>query len=155
METVNLLRFLYCYWGAHTHTHTGVSLSVQVTESWRFPLTWSVSVWFAHVCFISPPSVSSVRGQENGLDGTKTGGIAGRGTERGRRGRGRGRGGSATPSVQLIGTFPFTHTQHHVIVIAGYLERISGTMSWRVRGDLWPLASALPFSSTEYLPYVV
>ncbi|XP_031441718.1 ubiquitin-associated protein 2-like isoform X14 [Clupea harengus] len=44
------------------------------------------------------------RGQENGLDGTKTGGIAGRGTERGRRGRGRGRGGSATPSVQLIGT---------------------------------------------------
>ncbi|XP_055076816.2 ubiquitin-associated protein 2-like isoform X3 [Misgurnus anguillicaudatus] len=34
------------------------------------------------------------RGQENGLDGTKTGGIAGRGTERGRRGRGRGRGGA-------------------------------------------------------------
>ncbi|XP_057211562.1 ubiquitin-associated protein 2-like isoform X2 [Triplophysa rosa] len=31
------------------------------------------------------------RGQENGLDGTKAGGIAGRGTERGRRGRGRGR----------------------------------------------------------------
>ncbi|XP_062385067.1 ubiquitin-associated protein 2-like isoform X5 [Sardina pilchardus] len=34
------------------------------------------------------------RGQENGLDGTKAAGIAGRGTERGRRGRGRGRGGS-------------------------------------------------------------
>uniref|UniRef100_A0AAR2LUE6 UBA domain-containing protein n=1 Tax=Pygocentrus nattereri TaxID=42514 RepID=A0AAR2LUE6_PYGNA len=32
------------------------------------------------------------RGQENGLDGAKTGGVAGRGTERGRRGRGRGRG---------------------------------------------------------------
>ncbi|XP_037395040.1 ubiquitin-associated protein 2-like isoform X1 [Pygocentrus nattereri] len=34
------------------------------------------------------------RGQENGLDGAKTGGVAGRGTERGRRGRGRGRGGA-------------------------------------------------------------
>ncbi|KAJ8354719.1 hypothetical protein SKAU_G00222860 [Synaphobranchus kaupii] len=34
------------------------------------------------------------RGQENGLDGAKTGGPSGRGTERGRRGRGRGRGGS-------------------------------------------------------------
>lgn len=34
----------------------------------------------------------SVRGQENGLDGTKSGGPSGRGTERGRRGRGRGRG---------------------------------------------------------------
>ncbi|XP_010900363.2 ubiquitin-associated protein 2-like isoform X4 [Esox lucius] len=33
------------------------------------------------------------RGQENGLDGGKAGGIPGRGTERGRRGRGRGRGG--------------------------------------------------------------
>ncbi|XP_047460808.1 ubiquitin-associated protein 2-like isoform X3 [Mugil cephalus] len=32
------------------------------------------------------------RGQENGLDGGKAGGIAGRGAERGRRGRGRGRG---------------------------------------------------------------
>uniref|UniRef100_A0A4W5N448 Ubiquitin associated protein 2-like n=1 Tax=Hucho hucho TaxID=62062 RepID=A0A4W5N448_9TELE len=32
------------------------------------------------------------RGQENGLDGGKTAGIAGRGTERGHRGRGRGRG---------------------------------------------------------------
>uniref|UniRef100_A0A4X2M6Q3 UBA domain-containing protein n=1 Tax=Vombatus ursinus TaxID=29139 RepID=A0A4X2M6Q3_VOMUR len=32
------------------------------------------------------------RGQENGLDGAKTGGPSGRGTERGRRGRGRGRG---------------------------------------------------------------
>ncbi|XP_042295393.1 ubiquitin-associated protein 2-like isoform X14 [Sceloporus undulatus] len=32
------------------------------------------------------------RGQENGLDGGKTGGSSGRGTERGRRGRGRGRG---------------------------------------------------------------
>ncbi|KAG9355291.1 hypothetical protein JZ751_000129 [Albula glossodonta] len=34
------------------------------------------------------------RGQENGLDGGKAGGMAGRGTERGRRGRGRGRGGA-------------------------------------------------------------
>lgn len=35
------------------------------------------------------------RGQENGLDGAKAGGVAGRGTERGRRGRGRGRAGGA------------------------------------------------------------
>ncbi|XP_067217805.1 ubiquitin-associated protein 2-like isoform X1 [Chanodichthys erythropterus] len=34
------------------------------------------------------------RGQENGLDGAKASGVAGRGTERGRRGRGRGRGGA-------------------------------------------------------------
>uniref|UniRef100_A0A8C1A6V2 Ubiquitin associated protein 2-like n=1 Tax=Cyprinus carpio carpio TaxID=630221 RepID=A0A8C1A6V2_CYPCA len=34
------------------------------------------------------------RGQENGLDGAKAGGVAGRGMERGRRGRGRGRGGA-------------------------------------------------------------
>ncbi|KAG5842782.1 hypothetical protein ANANG_G00181390 [Anguilla anguilla] len=34
------------------------------------------------------------RGQENGLDGGKAGGVSGRGTERGRRGRGRGRGGA-------------------------------------------------------------
>ncbi len=40
----------------------------------------------------STPFFSSVRGQENGLDGAKAGGVAGRGMERGRRGRGRGRG---------------------------------------------------------------
>ncbi|XP_016146580.1 ubiquitin-associated protein 2-like isoform X4 [Sinocyclocheilus grahami] len=34
------------------------------------------------------------RGQENGLDGAKASGVAGRGMERGRRGRGRGRGGA-------------------------------------------------------------
>uniref|UniRef100_A0A671PMV7 Ubiquitin-associated protein 2-like n=1 Tax=Sinocyclocheilus anshuiensis TaxID=1608454 RepID=A0A671PMV7_9TELE len=34
------------------------------------------------------------RGQENGLDGAKAGGVAGRGMERGRRGRGRGRSGA-------------------------------------------------------------
>ncbi|XP_062385069.1 ubiquitin-associated protein 2-like isoform X7 [Sardina pilchardus] len=54
------------------------------------------------------------RGQENGLDGTKAAGIAGRGTERGRRGRGRGRGGSVPGasgrrggrfSAQGMGTF--------------------------------------------------
>ncbi|KAG7276433.1 LOW QUALITY PROTEIN: hypothetical protein CRUP_014092 [Coryphaenoides rupestris] len=41
------------------------------------------------------------RGQENGLDGSKVAGIAGRGTERGRRGRGRGRGGMAPSSLAL------------------------------------------------------
>ncbi|XP_029436003.1 ubiquitin-associated protein 2-like isoform X4 [Rhinatrema bivittatum] len=49
------------------------------------------------------------RGQENGLDGGKTGGPSGRGTERGRRGRGRGRGGSGRRggrfSAQGMGTF--------------------------------------------------
>ncbi|XP_042640891.1 ubiquitin-associated protein 2-like isoform X2 [Tyto alba] len=49
------------------------------------------------------------RGQENGLDGGKTGGSSGRGTERGRRGRGRGRGGSGRRggrfSAQGMGTF--------------------------------------------------
>uniref|UniRef100_A0AAY4D9Z7 UBA domain-containing protein n=1 Tax=Denticeps clupeoides TaxID=299321 RepID=A0AAY4D9Z7_9TELE len=38
------------------------------------------------------------RGQENGLDGTKISGVAGRGTERGRRGRGRGRGFTFNPA---------------------------------------------------------
>ncbi|XP_026545186.1 ubiquitin-associated protein 2-like isoform X1 [Notechis scutatus] len=49
------------------------------------------------------------RGQENGLDGSKTSGFSGRGTERGRRGRGRGRGGSGRRggrfSAQGMGTF--------------------------------------------------
>ncbi|XP_030044030.1 ubiquitin-associated protein 2-like isoform X5 [Microcaecilia unicolor] len=49
------------------------------------------------------------RGQENGLDGGKSGGPSGRGTERGRRGRGRGRGGSGRRggrfSAQGMGTF--------------------------------------------------
>ncbi|XP_038239290.1 ubiquitin-associated protein 2-like isoform X40 [Dermochelys coriacea] len=49
------------------------------------------------------------RGQENGLDGGKSGGSSGRGTERGRRGRGRGRGGSGRRggrfSAQGMGTF--------------------------------------------------
>lgn len=41
----------------------------------------------------------SVRGQENGLDSTKSGGPSGRGTDRGRRGRGRGRGDSLVGKV--------------------------------------------------------
>ncbi|KAJ8273542.1 hypothetical protein GJAV_G00102790 [Gymnothorax javanicus] len=49
------------------------------------------------------------RGQENGLDGAKFGGMTGRGTERGRRGRGRGRGGAGRRggrfSAQGMGTF--------------------------------------------------
>uniref|UniRef100_A0A3Q2X3P4 Ubiquitin associated protein 2-like n=1 Tax=Haplochromis burtoni TaxID=8153 RepID=A0A3Q2X3P4_HAPBU len=44
------------------------------------------------------------RGQENGLDGGKTG-VAGRGAERGRRGRGRGRGAVGRVSNQNKGTF--------------------------------------------------
>ncbi|XP_043936574.1 ubiquitin-associated protein 2-like [Protopterus annectens] len=49
------------------------------------------------------------RGQENGLDGGKSSGPSGRGSERGRRGRGRGRGGSGRRggrfSAQGMGTF--------------------------------------------------
>ncbi|XP_053331035.1 ubiquitin-associated protein 2-like isoform X3 [Spea bombifrons] len=49
------------------------------------------------------------RAQENGLEGGKTGGSSGRGTDRGRRGRGRGRGGSGRRggrfSAQGMGTF--------------------------------------------------
>ncbi|KAM8921091.1 ubiquitin-associated protein 2-like isoform 2-T2 [Pelodytes ibericus] len=49
------------------------------------------------------------RAQENGLEVGKTGGLSGRGTERGRRGRGRGRGGSGRRggrfSAQGMGTF--------------------------------------------------
>ncbi|XP_069806532.1 ubiquitin-associated protein 2-like isoform X3 [Dendropsophus ebraccatus] len=49
------------------------------------------------------------RAQENGLEGSKSGGSSGRGTERGRRGRGRGRGGSGRRggrfSAQGMGTF--------------------------------------------------
>uniref|UniRef100_A0A8C1GID5 Ubiquitin associated protein 2-like n=1 Tax=Cyprinus carpio TaxID=7962 RepID=A0A8C1GID5_CYPCA len=42
------------------------------------------------------------RGQENGLDGAKAGGVAGRGMERGRRGRGRGRGNLQVEREQTI-----------------------------------------------------
>ncbi|TKC47926.1 hypothetical protein EI555_009801 [Monodon monoceros] len=42
------------------------------------------------------------RGQENGLDGTKSGGPSRRGTERGRRGRGRGRGDSEHLPVENV-----------------------------------------------------
>ncbi|XP_052388643.1 ubiquitin-associated protein 2-like isoform X2 [Carassius gibelio] len=56
------------------------------------------------------------RGQENGLDGAKAGGVAGRGMERGRRGRGRGRGGAGRRggrfSAQGMGTFnPADYTE--------------------------------------------
>ncbi|XP_067217808.1 ubiquitin-associated protein 2-like isoform X2 [Chanodichthys erythropterus] len=56
------------------------------------------------------------RGQENGLDGAKASGVAGRGTERGRRGRGRGRGGAGRRggrfSAQGMGTFnPADYTE--------------------------------------------
>ncbi|TRY74381.1 hypothetical protein DNTS_032061 [Danionella cerebrum] len=56
------------------------------------------------------------RGQENGLDGAKAGGVVGRGAERGRRGRGRGRGGAGRRggrfSAQGMGTFnPADYTE--------------------------------------------
>uniref|UniRef100_A0A8C2LW77 Ubiquitin-associated protein 2-like n=1 Tax=Cricetulus griseus TaxID=10029 RepID=A0A8C2LW77_CRIGR len=51
-------------------------------------------------------------GQENGLDGAKSGGPSGRGTDRGRRGRGRGRGssGGEGEGFLLKGWEPLTQT---------------------------------------------
>ncbi|KAM6959127.1 ubiquitin-associated protein 2-like isoform 3-T4 [Aplochiton taeniatus] len=84
------------------------------------------------------------RGQENGLDGGKLGGIAGRGTERGRRGRGRGRG--FTPvgptgsrrggrfSAQGMGTFnPADYAEP-----AQTDESYSGGSTWNNTGSLEP-----------------
>uniref|UniRef100_A0AAY4DAF6 UBA domain-containing protein n=1 Tax=Denticeps clupeoides TaxID=299321 RepID=A0AAY4DAF6_9TELE len=78
-----------------------------------------------------------VRGQENGLDGTKISGVAGRGTERGRRGRGRGRGAGRRGgrfSAQGMGTFnPADYTEP-----AQTEENYSGGNTWCNTGSLEP-----------------
>ncbi|XP_050992022.1 ubiquitin-associated protein 2-like isoform X4 [Labeo rohita] len=78
------------------------------------------------------------RGQENGLDGAKAGGVAGRGTERGRRGRGRGRGGAGRRggrfSAQGMGTFnPADYTEP-----AQTEESYSSGSTWSNTGNLEP-----------------
>lgn len=78
------------------------------------------------------------RGQENGLDGLKTGGVAGRGTERGRRGRGRGRGGAGRRggrfSAQGMGTFnPADYAEP-----AQTEESYAGGSTWSNTGNLEP-----------------
>ncbi|XP_065516348.1 ubiquitin-associated protein 2-like isoform X2 [Lathamus discolor] len=78
------------------------------------------------------------RGQENGLDGGKSGGSSGRGTERGRRGRGRGRGGSGRRggrfSAQGMGTFnPADYAEP-----AGTDESYSNSNTWNNTGSFEP-----------------
>lgn len=94
------------------------------------------------------------RGQENGLDGTKSGGPAGRGTERGRRGRGRGRGGSGRRggrfSAQGMGTFNpadyaepantddnYGNNSGNTWNNTGHFEPDDGTSAWRTATEEW------------------
>ncbi|XP_063002205.1 ubiquitin-associated protein 2-like isoform X2 [Elgaria multicarinata webbii] len=80
------------------------------------------------------------RGQENGLDGGKTGGSSGRGTERGRRGRGRGRGGSGRRggrfSAQGMGTFNPADYAEPASTEEGYGNCTSNT--WNNTGSFEP-----------------
>ncbi|XP_038828455.1 ubiquitin-associated protein 2-like isoform X9 [Salvelinus namaycush] len=81
------------------------------------------------------------RVQENGLDGGKAAGIAGRGTERGHRGRGRGRGGERERgrrggrfSAQGMGTFnPADYAEPTQTE-----ESYSGGSTWNNTGNLEP-----------------
>ncbi|XP_026545189.1 ubiquitin-associated protein 2-like isoform X2 [Notechis scutatus] len=93
------------------------------------------------------------RGQENGLDGSKTSGFSGRGTERGRRGRGRGRGGSGRRggrfSAQGMGTFnPADYAEptsmdesygnnSNTWNSTGSFEPDDGTSAWRTATEEW------------------
>ncbi|XP_036423051.1 ubiquitin-associated protein 2-like isoform X4 [Colossoma macropomum] len=94
------------------------------------------------------------RGQENGLDGAKTGGVAGRGTERGRRGRGRGRGGAGRRggrfSAQGMGTFnPADYAEP-----AQTEESYAGGSTWSNTGNLEPEDGArLEFTGGEGTNY--
>ncbi|XP_056596987.1 ubiquitin-associated protein 2-like isoform X4 [Triplophysa dalaica] len=94
------------------------------------------------------------RGQENGLDGTKAGGIAGRGTERGRRGRGRGRGGAGRRggrfSAQGMGTFnPADYTEP-----AQTEESYTSGSTWSNTGNLEPEdGNRLEFTGGEGTSY--
>ncbi|XP_060760933.1 LOW QUALITY PROTEIN: ubiquitin-associated protein 2-like [Neoarius graeffei] len=94
------------------------------------------------------------RGQENGLDGAKSGGVAGRGTERGRRGRGRGRGGAGRRggrfSAQGMGTFnPADYAEP-----AQTEESYAMGSTWSNTGNLEPEDGArLEFSGGEGTNY--
>ncbi|XP_009889893.1 PREDICTED: ubiquitin-associated protein 2-like [Charadrius vociferus] len=94
------------------------------------------------------------RGQENGLDGGKSGGTSGRGTERGRRGRGRGRGGSGRRggrfSAQGMGTFNpadyaepagtdenYGNSNNNTWNNTGSFEPDDGTSAWRAATEEW------------------
>ncbi|XP_072531669.1 ubiquitin-associated protein 2-like isoform X5 [Salminus brasiliensis] len=95
------------------------------------------------------------RGQENGLDGSKAGGVAGRGTERGRRGRGRGRGGAGRRggrfSAQGMGTFnPADYAEP-----AQTEDSYAGGSTWSNTGNLEPEdgATGLEFTGGEGTNY--
>ncbi|XP_077051266.1 ubiquitin-associated protein 2-like isoform X7 [Siphateles boraxobius] len=94
------------------------------------------------------------RGQENGLDGAKAGGVAGRGMERGRRGRGRGRGGAGRRggrfSAQGMGTFnPADYTEP-----AQTDESYTSGSTWSNTGNLEPEdGNRLEFTSGEGTNY--
>ncbi|CAL8298120.1 unnamed protein product [Lota lota] len=99
------------------------------------------------------------RGQENGLDGSKVAGIAGRGTERGRRGRGRGRVAVALTgrrggrfSAQGMGTFnPADYTEP-----AQTEESYGGGNTWNSTGSAEPDDGArselTPGEASNYQP---
>uniref|UniRef100_A0A8C1AEJ7 Ubiquitin associated protein 2-like n=1 Tax=Cyprinus carpio carpio TaxID=630221 RepID=A0A8C1AEJ7_CYPCA len=78
------------------------------------------------------------RGQENGLDGAKAGGVAGRGMERGRRGRGRGRGNTFNPADY---TEPAqteeSYTSGSTWSNTGNLEPEDGNSAWRTATEEW------------------
>ncbi|XP_066531776.1 ubiquitin-associated protein 2-like isoform X3 [Hoplias malabaricus] len=94
------------------------------------------------------------RGQENGLDGAKAGGVLGRGSERARRGRGRGRGGAGRRggrfSAQGMGTFnPADYAEP-----AQTEENYAGGSSWSNTGNLGPEDGArLEFTAGEGTNY--
>uniref|UniRef100_A0A671PNG3 Ubiquitin-associated protein 2-like n=1 Tax=Sinocyclocheilus anshuiensis TaxID=1608454 RepID=A0A671PNG3_9TELE len=100
--------------------------------------------WRYYLCFF--------RGQENGLDGAKAGGVAGRGMERGRRGRGRGRSGAGRRggrfSAQGMGTFnpadytepaqtEESYTSGSAWSNTGNLEPEDGNSAWRTATEEW------------------
>ncbi|XP_051991567.1 ubiquitin-associated protein 2-like isoform X2 [Xyrauchen texanus] len=94
------------------------------------------------------------RGQENGLDGAKASGVAGRGTERGRRGRGRGRGGAGRRggrfSAQGMGLFnPADYTEP-----AQTEESYTSGSTWSNTGNLEPEdGNRLEFTGGEGTSY--
>ncbi|XP_051948678.1 ubiquitin-associated protein 2-like isoform X2 [Xyrauchen texanus] len=94
------------------------------------------------------------RGQENGLDGAKAGGVVGRGTERGRRGRGRGRGGAGRRggrfSAQGMGLFnPADYSES-----AQTEESYTSGSTWSNTGNLEPEdGNRLEFTGGEGTSY--
>uniref|UniRef100_F7I9T6 Ubiquitin associated protein 2 like n=1 Tax=Callithrix jacchus TaxID=9483 RepID=F7I9T6_CALJA len=86
------------------------------------------------------------RGQENGLDGTKSGGPSGRGTERGRRGRGRGRGdhfifsrtfNPADYAEPANTDDNYGNSSGNTWNNTGHFEPDDGTSAWRTATEEW------------------